>query len=220
MKTVTGFIFLGSKIIVDGDCSHEIKRHLLLGREALTKRDSVLKSRHYFAYKGLYSQSYSFSSSHVQMWELDDKKRLSAKELSPSKCGAGEDSWESLGQQGDQPVHPKWNRLWIFIRRTDAEAEAPILWPPDWESWLTGKDPDAGKDWRQEERGRQRMRWLDGITDSIDMSLSKLWEMVKDREAWRAAVRGVAKGRTQLSDWTTVAMSALHCFMAETNITL
>ena len=67
MKTVTGFIFLGSKIIVDGDCSHEIKRHLLLGREALTKRDSVLKSRHYFAYKGLYSQSYSFSSSHVQM---------------------------------------------------------------------------------------------------------------------------------------------------------
>ena len=82
------------------------------------------------------------------------------------------------------------------------KLKLPILWPPDVKSWLIRKDSDAGKDWRQEERGWQRMRWLNGVTYSLGMSLSKLWELVKNREAWHAAIHGVAKNWSRLSDWT------------------
>ena len=99
---------------------------------------------------------------------------LNAEEWMLSNCGAREDSWDS---KETQPVHRKGNQYWIFIGRTDAEAETPILWPPTAKNWLIGKDPDAGKDWRQEEKGTE-----DDITDSLDMSLSKLWELVIDRK--------------------------------------
>ena len=115
-----------------------------------------------------------------------------------------EKTFESpLDSKEIKPVNSKGNQPWIFIGRTDAEAEAPILWPPGVKSWLVGKDPDAGKDWRHKEKGRQRLRWLDSIINLLDMNLSKLWEIVTVREAWHAAVHGVTTSQTWLSESTT-----------------
>ena len=136
-------------------------------------RQHIKKQRHYFVNNGPSSQSYSFPSSHVWMWELDHKESWEPKNWCFWTAVLEKTLENPLDCKEIQPVHPKGNQSWIFIGRTDAEAETPILWPPAVKNWLIWKTLMLGKLEGRRRRGRQRMRWLDGITDSINMSLSK-----------------------------------------------
>ena len=193
--------FLGSKITADGDWSHEIKRHLLLGRKVMTNLDSILKSRD-FANKGPSSQGYGFSSEHVWMWELDYKESWAPKNW----CFwivVLEKTLESLLDCKEiQPVHPKGDQPWVFIGRIDVEAEIPVLWPPDAKRWLIWKDPDVGKDWRQEEKGMTEDKmvgwhhWLNGHEFEQTPGDSEGQGSLACCSLW------VTKNQTQLSNWT------------------
>ena len=151
METVRDFTFLGFKITTDDGCSHETKRRFLLGRKAMTNLDSILKSRH-VTNNGPSSHSYDFPSSHVWMWELDYKESWVLKNWCFWTLVLEKTLESPLDCKEIKQVHPKRNQSWIFIGRTDAEAEAPILWQPDAKRRLVGKDPEAGKDWGQEEK--------------------------------------------------------------------
>ena len=155
METETEFIFLGSKITADGDYSHEIKRCLFLVRKAMTNLDSILKSRDItLPIKVLLVKAMVFSSSHVWMWELDYKENWVPKNWCFWTVVLNKTLENPLDCKEEiKPVNPKGNQSWIFIGRTDAEAETLILWPPDAKNWLIEKDPDSGKDWRQKEKG-------------------------------------------------------------------
>ena len=141
-------IFLASKITADSDCNHEIKRSLLFRRKTMANQNRVLKSRYHFPDEVTYSQSYDFSSSHVCMWELDHKGDWVPKNWCLQIIVLEKILNSPLDYKDIKLVNPKENQPWIFIEKTDAEAEAPILWPLDGKKWLIGKDPDAGKDWR------------------------------------------------------------------------
>ena len=148
--------FGASKITADCDCSHEIKRCLLLGRKVMTNLDSIFKSRDItLPTKACLVKSYGFSSSHVCMWELDYKESWAPKNWCFWTVVLDNTLESPLDCKDIQPVHPKGNQSWIFIGRTEVEAEpeSPILWPPDAKNWLIWTDPDAGKDWRWEEKG-------------------------------------------------------------------
>ena len=167
--------------------------------------------RHYFADKGPFSQSYGFSSSYVWMWELDHEESWAPKNWCFWTVMLEKTFESPLDYKEIQPVNPKGNQSWIFIGRTDAEAEAPTLWPSDAKSWLIRKDSDAGKNWRQEVKGTTEdevVRWHHWM----DMSLSKFQEMVNYREAWCAAVHRISKSQTWLSGWTTGCVYALVQF--------
>ena len=201
-NSVRDFIFLGSNVTADGDYSHEIKM-LTPWKESYDQpRQHIKMQRHYCANKGLSSQGYGFSSGHVWMWELDCEESWVLKNWCFWTMVLEKTLESPLDCKEIQPVHPKGDQSWVFTGRTDAEAETPVLRPPHVKSWLIGKDPDSGKDWRQEEKGMTEDE-MAGWHQGLDGRESEWTPGVGDGQGGLACYDSWGrKDRTRLSEWT------------------
>ena len=201
METVTDFILGAPKSLQMVTAAMKLKDAAPWKKSYDKPRQWIKKQRHYFTNKGPSSQSYDFSSSRVWMWELDYKERWVSKNWCFWTVVLEKTVENPLDCKAIKPVHPKGNQLWIFVGRTDAKAETPTLWPPDVKNWLVVKDPDAGKDWRQEEKGTTEDGWMASPTQWT-------WVWASSGRWWRTGKPGVLQsmGSQRVGhncDWTT-----------------
>ena len=202
------FIFLGYKITENGDYTYDIKRHLLLGRKAMTNL-AHSKAERLLCQQSPYSQSYGPSSTHVWIWELDHKEDWVVKNWCFLTVVLEKTLESPLDCEEIQPVYPKENQPWIFIGKTDAEAEASILWPPDGKSWFIGNDWNAEKDWRQEEKGTTQDDMAGWHHQLNGHEFEQALGNDEGQGIWCSAVHGVTKSQTPLSYWTTTKLAII-----------
>ena len=210
---MSDFLILGSKITADGDCSHEIKRCLLIWRKAMKKLDKIFKRRDITLLKKVEYNQLWFSSCRVWMWQLELKAWWVMKNWCLWTVVLDRTLGNALDYKEIQPVSVKRNQSWIFIRRMMLKLKLQHFGQLMWRTYSLEKTLLLGKIEGQRTRGWQRMRWLDGITNSMHMTLKNLQELVKESETWHAEGHGVAKSWSFLRDWTELNIPHSKCYL-------